>query len=147
MGLAIREFGIADELMVGEMLDAVSDGWVDRLAPGASGPRAFIADPKSFMFGAYFDQEPVGFAWGNWMRYPSGAVASYLHELEVLEPHRRQGIATMLVDAAIGLARRNGHAKFWLSTGSHNAGARALYAQLGGEAKTDGDMNFWWDLR
>lgn len=151
VGLAIRELGLSDVDLVADVLDAVVPDWVDVLAPGASGPVAFVADRATFMFGAWADVDgvsrPVGMAWGAHVRYPTGRIMTYLHQLEVIESHRRQGIATMLTDASMALAHRLGHDRFWLSTGGHNDAAQALYRSMGGAAKPDGDVNFWWDLR
>lgn len=146
MTIAIREFGLADTVDLRELLDVVQPDWVDLMAPTASGPVAFLADPASFVFGGYVDGDPAGFAWGNRMRYPNGRVASYLHQLDVLESYRRRGIATMLVEAAIAHARRQGHSRFWLSTGAHNEIAQRLYESMGGDRKPLGDVNYWWEL-
>ncbi len=146
MSVAIREIAIGDELMVAEMLDALKPGWTDQLAPGASGPRAFVATPGGFMFCAYVDQDPAGFAWGTTMRSPNGRLTTYLHELEVHAQHRRQSIGSMLLEASIARARREGHQKFWLSTAQDNREANALYTSLGGQSTPAGDQNFWWDL-
>jgi ribosomal protein S18 acetylase RimI-like enzyme len=110
------------------------------------GPEAFLRDPTSFAVGAYVDDSPVGLAWGLQMRSPSGRWTTYLHELDVREEWRRQGVATALVTAAMGLARREGSTRFWLSTGGHNQIAQALYESLGGERKPLGDVNYWWQL-
>ena len=96
--------------------------------------------------GAYVDRMPVGIAWGLQMRSPSGRLTTYLHELEVREDHRRQGIGRLLVTEAMALARRSGSGRFWLSTGGHNERAQALYASLGGDRKPLGDVNYWWEL-
>lgn len=114
----------------------------DRLDESA----AFLADPNSFVLGAYIDDAPAGLSWGLQMRSPSGRVTTYVHELDVHESCRRQGIGSALVSEAMALARRRGSTKFWLSTGGHNAAAQALYESLGGDRKPLGDVNFWWDL-
>ena len=109
-------------------------------------PQAFLDDPATFALGAYADDEPVGLAWGIRMRSPSGRLTTYLHELAVRTDHRRRGIGTALVTAAIDLGRRRGSTRFWLSTGGHNDAAQALYASLGGGRKPLGDVNYWWEL-
>jgi len=109
-------------------------------------PQAFLDDPATFALGAYLDSEPLGLAWGVQMRSPSGRLTTYLHELDVRPDHRRQGIGTALVDAAMELGRVRGSTRFWLSTGGHNDVAQALYESLGGDRKPNGDVNYWWEL-
>ena len=109
-------------------------------------PEAFLRDPHSFALGAYVDGVPVGLAWGVQMRSPSGRLTTYLHELDVHEKWRRQGVGSALVTEAMNLARVRGSTKFWLSTGGHNETAQALCESLRGDRKPLGDVNYWWDL-
>ncbi len=109
-------------------------------------PEAFLREPNTFALGAYVDDAAVGLAWGMQMRSPSGRLTTYLHELDVHEDWRRQGIGSSLVTEAMTVARRNGSTKFWLSTGGHNERAQALYGSLGGDRKPLGDVNYWWEL-
>lgn len=109
-------------------------------------PDAFLREPTSFVLGAYVNDAPVGLAWGLQMRSPSGRLTTYLHELDVHENWRRQGIGSALVTEAMTLARGRGSTKFWLSTGGHNETAQALYESLGGDRKPLGDVNYWWQL-
>jgi ribosomal protein S18 acetylase RimI-like enzyme len=146
MSISIRELGIQDRLMLEELLDVCGPGWSDHLAPGASGPMAFIADPRSFVFGAYIDNEVVGWLWGAHMWRPDGRMMSYVHEVDVVADHRRKGVATSLVEAAIGLARRNESHAMWLLTDTTNEPAKALYEATGGaRLREDGhDLAFVW---
>ena len=146
MSFAVRELGLGDESALREVMDAVVPGWEDLLAPEASGPLAFLADGDTTGLAAYSGVEPVGWAWGVRIRYPNGRLITYLHELDVVEAHRRRGVATMLVEASMSIARQRGCSKFWLSTGGHNDVAQALYERLGGERKPLGDVNYWWEL-
>lgn len=109
-------------------------------------PETFLREPSSFVLGAYVNDAPVGLAWGLQMRSPSGRLTTYLHELDVQENWRRQGIGSALVTEAMNLARGRRSTKFWLSTGGHNETAQALYESLGGDRKPLGDVNYWWDL-
>lgn len=146
MALAIRELGLGDESALRALMDAVVPGWADQLAPGASGPLAFLADGDSTVLAAYDDDQPVGWAWGVRIRYPNGRLVTYLHELVVVEAHRRRGIATMLIEASMTIARQRGCTKFWLSTGAHNDVAQAVYESMGGDRKPKGDVNYWWEI-
>jgi GNAT superfamily N-acetyltransferase len=145
VSLSIRELGLTDETTLVELMDAVVPGWTDLLV-GACGPLAFLADSATFAYGAWLGDEPVGWAYGAAMRLPNGRRITYLHELDVVEHARRRGIATMLIEASMGWARRHGCTRFWLSTGGHNEVAQAVYDSLGGVHKPVGDVNYWWEL-
>ena len=80
------------------------------------------------------------------MRSPSGRLTTYLHELDVHEKWRRQGVGSAPATEAMNLARVRGSTKFWLSTGGHNVTAQALYESLRGDRKPLGDVNYLWDL-
>jgi len=138
VSISIRELGLADEAMVAELLDAVRPGWTDALAPGATGPRAFVADARSLAIGGYVDNEPAGWVWGTHIRRPDGSLMTYLHELDVVASFRRQGLATLLIEAAVAAARRAGSKRVWLTTEADNEPANALYRMAGAEVLNDG---------
>lgn len=140
----IRELQVGQSEALLELFEAVLPGFEASLSADRAGPKAFLEDPASFALGAYADGTPTGLAWGLQMRSPSGRLTTYVHELDVREAWRRQGIATALITDAMALARRNGSTKFWLSTGGHNEKAQALYDSLGGDRKPLGDVNYWW---
>lgn len=144
--MEIRELtsGDADELVA--LYAAVLPGSPTAQATDPVVPQGFLDDPATFALGAYVADGPVGLAWGIGMRSPSGRLTTYLHELDVRPDHRRQGIGTALVTAAMDLGRRHGSTRFWVSTGGHNEAAQALYASLGGDRKPRGDVNYWWEF-
>ena len=147
MTFTVREFAAGEDAALDELFRTVTpDDFTDLLAPAGSGPATFLAHPDTFALGAYVGDEPAGLAWGTAIRSPNGRLVSYLHQLDVREEFRRQGIATALVEAAIARARREGHSRFWLSTGAHNTAAQAVYELLGGDRKPQGDVNYWWHL-
>lgn len=127
MSIAVRELTLADHLMVDELREAMAEDSgsieADRLAPGASGARAFLADSASFMFGAYVDHDVGGGAWGVKVRHPNGAVTVEVRELFVLEAVRRRGIGTLLVESAMAFARRSGAETFLVRTQDEAEGA------------------------
>jgi ribosomal protein S18 acetylase RimI-like enzyme len=142
----IRELvaGEADQLVA--LFAAVLPNSPTALVDEQIEPEAFLREPSSFALGAYVDDGVAGLAWGLQMRSPSGRLITYLHQLDVRQRWRRQGIASALVTEAMAIARRSGSTKFWLSTGGHTEPAQALYESLGGDRKPLGDVNFWWNL-
>jgi len=146
MTVAIRELGSSDVSALRELMDAVVPGWSERYPPPPDGEAIFLANESTFVLGAYEGESPVGWAWAVGIRRPNGWCMTYLHQLDVVESHRRQGIASMLIESAKEVARREGSSQLWLSTGRHNEVAQALYDHLGGDRKPDGDVNYWWDL-
>lgn len=144
--IEIRELapGQAAELVA--LFEAVLPGSPTALAEHLDQPEAFLQDPTTFALGAYVDDAPVGLAWGIQMRSPSGRLTTYVHELDVIERWRRQGVGSGLIHEAMVVARRRSSTMFWLSTGGHNTIAQALYESLGGDRKPLGDVNYWWDL-
>lgn len=146
MSIAIRQLGLADGLMVEELLDVVEPGWADALQPGATASTAFLADAHTFMFGAYVDHDPVGWVWGVHVRRPDGRIMTYVHELDVVEAHRRKSIASLLMQAAIEEARQNGSHKLWLVTRRTNEAGNGLYVSLDGVTEEQGNQVYIWDL-
>lgn len=141
----VRLLDTTDADALTTLFETVLPGFEASIQEG--GPSAFLSDPASFAFGAYLDGgEPAGLGWGVQMRSPSGRLTTYLHELDVLAQHRRQGVGAAIVREAMELARRRGSTRFWLSTGGHNEAAQSLYQSLGGERKPLGDVNYWWTL-
>jgi ribosomal protein S18 acetylase RimI-like enzyme len=144
--VVIRELvaGRADQLVA--LFAAVLPGSPTAQADRLDEPEAFLRYRNSFVLGAYINDAPVGLTWGMQMRSPSGRPTTYVHELDVHENWRRQGVGSALIIEAMTLARRRGSTKFWLSTSGHNDVAQALSASLGGDRKPLGDVNYWWDL-
>jgi GNAT superfamily N-acetyltransferase len=110
--IEIRELQVGQSEGLVELFAAVLPAFEASLSAGRAGPKDFLQDPASFALGAYVEGTPVGLAWGLQMRSPSGRLTTYLHELDVREAWRRQGIATALITEAMALARRNGSTKF-----------------------------------
>ena len=146
MFIEVREITAGQDGSLIDLFNAAFPGFSDGLSGDHAAPIAFLSDPASFLFGAYVGGIPAGLAWGVQIRYPSGRLVTYLHELDVREEFRRRGIATSLVQHAMTHARSRGSTRFWLSTGGHNEIAQSLYDSLGGVRKPFGDVNYWWEL-
>src|SRR5262245_46571552 len=67
-----------------------------------------------------------------------------ISHLEVAPEHRRQGVASLLLDAAEAHARRLGHHVVLLGCGVTNDPARALYEGRGYDDWGDGTVLFRW---
>lgn len=74
----------------------------------------------------------VGVVWlGQATDQRSGQLHPYVLLLYVHPDHRRQGLATALLEQAHQWAIANGHHQISLQVFSHNQAAQALYAKLG----------------
>jgi len=143
MSLAIRELTARDRYSLATLMRSVAGKTVDDRSPVAL---AFLTDPATFVFGAYHDDAPVGWAWGNVQRRPDGRIATYLHEIEVVPSARRAEVTSMLVRAVLARARRAGHHQVWLVTGADDGVANALYESLGSVRVGRGDMVHRWRI-
>ena len=128
------------------LFEAVQPDFAEKLAGHGRSTADFLDDPHTFALAAHVDGRPAGLAWGVQILYPTGRRVTYLHELDVVEDLRRRGVATALVRRATALATERGSTRLWLSTGGHNEGAQALYESLDGVRKSEGDVNYWWEL-
>ncbi|MEU4192738.1 GNAT family N-acetyltransferase [Kribbella sp. NPDC026611] len=91
--------------------------------------------------------EVVGWCWGYHLHRPDGTSMLYLHQLEVLEPHRGLGIGRALLTTFMQSGRTAGATKLFLTTGTNNHAARHLYDSLGGGPATQGPtVNYWFLL-
>ncbi len=144
--VSIRELRAGQSAELLSTFGAVLSDFASKLVDDGRSTEDFLHDPQTFALVAHLDDEPAGLAWGVQLRYPTGRLVTYLHELDVVERFRRRGVATALVRHAMDLARERGSTRFWLSTGGHNEGAQALYESLDGVRKPQGDVNYWWEL-
>lgn len=146
MTIAIRELGLADRMMLEELLDAMTPGWNDRLSPEASGPTAFLTQPRSFVFGAYASNEPAGWVWGMTSFAPDGTMAAAIRGLAVRPEQRRQGIGTALLDAAVAFSRRQGCRVVELVAEANDGAADQFLTANGGRAPTGHHTRFSWEI-
>lgn len=101
-----------------------------------NGARAFLEErlikKESVIFITYDDGEPVGFT----QLFPSFSSVSMqkswvLNDLYVKETARRKGVATELINKAIGLAEETKAKGILLETGKENVKAQKLYETIG----------------
>ena len=123
VSVAVRELRLSDQLMLEELVDAVTldvtgRGATNALAPVGSGATAFLTDGNSFAYAAYLDNEVAGGFWGVRIRHPNGSVSVEVIDLHVLPAARRQGIGSLLIESAVAHARRAGATDLVMRAGS-----------------------------
>ena len=79
-----------------------------------------------------------GWCWGYHIVRPDASSMAYLHELDVVEAHRRRGIGRRLVQGFMEMASSFAAFKMFLNTGLNN---------LGGRVAEQGEVvSHWFDL-
>lgn len=106
----------------------------------------YLETPGTLVFVATEDDQPIGWCWGAQIGRPDGTAMVYLHQLEVAESHRRQGIGRELVAAFMSAGREAGATKMFLTTGAYNTPAQNLYTSLGGGRAAQGATENYWFL-
>jgi aminoglycoside 3-N-acetyltransferase I len=118
---------------------------IRRLGPGdgavvrklAEGPpqTALLADEATIFLAAFRGSDPVGFVFGYELPRRHGAPSIlFVYELEVVEAHQRQGIATRLMEELAELARSRGIREGFVIAETGDVVANAFYRSLGGAA-------------
>jgi ribosomal protein S18 acetylase RimI-like enzyme len=122
-GIAIRLLASGDESIVRKL--AADDG--------AGDPEALLADPRTLMLVAFDGERPVGFVLGHELPRRHGERAKlFVYEVDVVENHRRRGIASALLARLAELARERGIQTGFVLTEPGNGPANALYRSAGG---------------
>ncbi|WP_329004869.1 GNAT family N-acetyltransferase [Kribbella sp. NBC_00709] len=108
---------------------------------------SYLKSPNTLTFTALTDNTLTGWCWGYHLPRPDGSSMLYLHQLEVLESHRSQGIGRQLLTTFITTGQSLGATKMFLTTGANNTPARNLYDSMGGGLSTQGaTVNYWFLL-
>lgn len=95
----------------------------------------YLADRSHRMAVALCDGWVVGQARAILNRQPDAPTALFLDNLGVTPDHRRQGIATALVEALMGWGREQGGTELWVPLECDNVEAQAFYASIGATAR------------
>jgi ribosomal protein S18 acetylase RimI-like enzyme len=108
---------------------------------------AYSASPATMTFVALDGDEIAGWCWGYNLVRPDDSSMLYLHQLEVDELYRRQGIARDLMTVFMTAGADSGATKMFLTTGADNTPARTLYESMGGGLASQGPtVNYWFLL-
>ena len=114
---------------------------------GVKAGQAYAVSPSTMTFVAQAEDEIAGWCWGYELVRPDDSSMLYLHQLEVDEAHRRQGIARDLMTAFMTAGASSGATKMFLTTGADNTPARTLYESMGGGLASQGPtVNYWFML-
>lgn len=120
---------------------------VQRFVGQAAGAAAFARSPGTIAFVAVEDHDVQGWCWGYLLARPDGASMLYLHNLEVAEHCRRQGIGRVLLRSFMEAGVQFGASKMFLTTGESNTAARRLYESMGAGLAAQGPtVNYWFLL-
>jgi aminoglycoside 3-N-acetyltransferase I len=87
---------------------------------------------RSFVVAAYDDGARVGFAYVHELPRLDGGRQYFVYEVDVVESHRRRGVAAALLRRVAELARERGVREGFVLTEPDNAPASALYSSVGG---------------
>lgn len=103
-----------------------------------------LAEPNRHFFVAYENDTPVAYVQlltheaDNDPQLANGRTVAHIHDLRVLETHRRQGVAQRAMKALEKHAFATGFKKLTLGVDTDNFAAQSLYAKLGyGPLKRD----------
>jgi ribosomal protein S18 acetylase RimI-like enzyme len=139
MSCLVRPLGVADADEFRRVrLDALrlhpeafAAAYEDEAALSAAQFAERLAAPGVTRFGAFAQQEMVGFVG---LQVPSGPKVrhkAHLFSMYVAGGHRRTGLADRLVQAVIDAARESGALVLQLTVTAGNAGAQRLYSRMG----------------
>lgn len=103
----------------------------------------FLSNENNYLIAYIENDEILGFVLAYTLqRYDGRGEMLYLHEIDVVESHRKQGIATKLMNEIKELKDKNGFDKIFLVTNKSNDAAVSLYESTGGITSSDDDIIF-----
>ncbi|HEY94651.1 MAG TPA: GNAT family N-acetyltransferase [Dehalococcoidia bacterium] len=107
----------------------------------------FFDDEKNIMLISRTDGAVSGFLWAYILDSPNDPFPKLLllYSIDVFEPFRRRGIATLLIQHLKEIARTHNCRKMWVPTSRTNLAAVALYRRTGGVAQNDDAVMFTYD--
>lgn len=130
MPIQIRRVQPGNELDFAEIAPEVFDEPIhpERL-------EAYLRGPGHLMLLAFDGGLVVGQCAAVVHRHPDKPTELYIDEVGTAATHRRQGIASRLVEAMFAWGRELGCREAWLGTELDNLEANALYAKVGGKGE------------
>lgn len=89
-----------------------------------------LSDPTSVLFLARSSNDIVGYLHAELLNRLDGELMLLTYDITVAPDHRRRGIGTRLMKAALDLGKELGVARSWLVTEADNSAARRLYESI-----------------
>ncbi len=118
---------------------------VSRHEFSADSLKEFLSDERRFYLLGYLGDEIAGAIHGYLYLHPTGVEYVWIDEVDVAEPHRRQGVAKAMMPAVFNWAAGHGALEAWLGTEDDNEAALALYRSLN-PTETEHGPTFSWKL-
>jgi ribosomal protein S18 acetylase RimI-like enzyme len=107
----------------------------------------YLADPLCILLVAEVDGEPVGQIVGHVLkRWDSKSPMLFLYSVDVVESHRRKGIARGMIQEFLRIGREAGCGSSFVFTNESNGPAMEMYQSLGGIRTNPDDVMFEWEM-
>lgn len=129
MSLDIKYLNPGDEAVLERVAADVFDRAID-----LNYLSVYLAQPNQHMMVAIKDDEIVGQIRALRYKHPDKADELFIENLGVTPVSRRQGIATMLLNAMLELSQDLNCDEVWVATEASNQTARRFYESFGVEA-------------
>ena len=136
-----------------KLLHAGDESILDNIAPEvfdgaimADRTREFLEDPRHHLVVAIDNGRVVGMASAVDYVHPDKQRELWINEVGVAATHRRRGIARLVIDRLLLVARELGCIEAWVLTDRGNDAAMRLYAATGGEQAPDDQVMFTYYL-
>ncbi|MCI4336430.1 MAG: GNAT family N-acetyltransferase [Thermoplasmata archaeon] len=115
--------------------------------PDPTAIRDYLDDDRNVFYLAFEVGRPVGFLRGSGLgQLKSTRRQMFLYEIAVDPPHRRQGVARLLIEALLQYCRARGFEEVFVFTDPSNDPAVGLYRTTGAVTETPADRMFVYRL-
>jgi ribosomal protein S18 acetylase RimI-like enzyme len=131
MDIQIKKLGAGDEAILERVAIDVFDEAID-----FNLLKLYLAEPNHSMIVAIKAGEVVGQIRAVIHKHPDRPDELYVDNLGVTPTLQRQGIATKLLDAMLGVGKSLGCEEVWLGTESDNTQAKGFYESYGVKPET-----------
>jgi ribosomal protein S18 acetylase RimI-like enzyme len=107
--------------------------------------KRFLSDPNCILLVAEVDGKPAGQITGYILhRWDSKPPMLFLYSIDVIQSHRREGVARKMIRAFQRIGKDAGCGGSFVVTNESNTPAMQLYRSLGGNRPNPDDVLFEW---